>query len=221
MSIRIVIADDQVLFAESLRSLLETRSSDFKVIEIVHDGEHAVDAAVRHRPDIVLMDVRMPRTDGVEATRRIREVLPDQKVAMLTTYDHDNYVKAAITYGASGYILKDTPANELCNAIRAICGGAFLTTGSVAESLRGHEYEVPAGNRTNGSEVPDWYYELTRRERHILRLVIEGFDNTDISKEVCLASQTVRNYLSRIYDKLEVHRRSEAIRKCKDYRLFL
>lgn len=221
MSIRIVIADDQILFAESLKSLLETTASDFKVVDVVHNGEHAIESVSRHKPDIVLMDVRMPTLDGVQATRRIHETRPGQKVAMLTTYDYDDYVKAALRYGAAGYILKDTPARDLCNAIRAICGGAFLTSEAVADRIREPEYEVPDGAAASSSQVPDWYHELSRRERHILRLVIEGFDNPDISKEVCLAPQTVRNYLSRIYDKLDVHRRSEAIQKCKSYRLFL
>lgn len=221
MSTRILLADDQVLFVEGLRSVFETRADDFEIVGIAHDGQEAIEKTEALLPDIVLMDVRMPGIDGVEATRRIHRTHPHIKIVMLTTYDDDQYVKQAVKNGAIGYLLKDVPPNELFNSVRAARDGSFILPSSLASKLiSDSDTEVYHGGISD-VDLPEWYYELSRKERHILRMVIEGYDNTEIADEVNLATQTVKNYISQIYSKLDVHGRLEAIKKGRSLIKFL
>lgn len=209
MSVRILLADDQSLFVEGLRSVIESRAHDFCVVGVARDGEEVIGKVHECRPDIVLMDVRMPRVDGVEATRRLHATHPDVKIVMLTTYDDDDYVKRAIRNGAIGYLLKDVPPDELFNAIRTVRDGSFV----LPETLASRLFEASQGAYHGGGsarDIPEWYYDLSRKERHILRLIAEGYDNSEIAAEVCLAPQTVKNYSSEIYAKIGVHNRTEA-----------
>lgn len=220
MSTTLLIADDQKLFAESLKTVLEARAADFAVVEVVYEGEKAVQKTLELKPDIVLMDVRMPYMDGIEAVRRIKEQRPDQKIAMLTTYDDDHYVRAATSYGALGYIMKDIEPEDLVNSIRAIKSGAFLTTGSVAKKAQKQQLNPYVGDSAH-EDMPYWYYELSRNDRQLLRMLIEGYNNNEIADAVSLAPQTVRNYLSRIYTKLEVDGRAHAIKVARRYQYYL
>ncbi len=221
MSTRILLADDQVLFVEGLRSVFETRANDFEIVGIAHDGQEAIEKTEALHPDIVLMDVRMPGIDGVEATRRIHQAHPHIKIVMLTTYDDDQYVKQAVKNGAIGYLLKDVPPNELFNSVRAAGDGSFILPSSLASKLIGDSDADVYHGGISDVDLPDWYYELSRKERHILRMVIQGYDNTEIAEEVNLATQTVKNYISRIYTKLNVHGRLEAIKKSRSLIKFL
>ena len=126
--IRLLLVDDQVLFVESLKSVLETKMDDIEVVGIARNGEQAIEAVEKHVPDIVLMDVRMPVMDGVEATRRVHDKYPDVRILVLTTFDEDKYVMDAIRHGALGYLLKDIPPSELIAAIRAVNEGASLVS---------------------------------------------------------------------------------------------
>jgi DNA-binding NarL/FixJ family response regulator len=164
---------------------------------------------------MILMDVRMPGVDGVEATRRIHARHPDIMIVMLTTYDDDQYVRRAVHNGAIGYLLKDVPPRELFTAIRAIREGSFIMPTPLAAKL----FETSGADVYHGGagdgQIPDWYYELTRHERQILRLIVDGYNNHEIAMEVHLAPQTVKNYSSRIYAKMGVHSRSDAIRAAR------
>ncbi len=221
MATKVLLVDDQVLFVESLRSVFETRASDFTVVGIAHDGKEVVKMTENLRPDIILMDVRMPGVDGVEATRRIHEKFPDVKIVMLTTYDDDHYVKQAIKNGAIGYLLKDVPPQELFNLVRAARDGTFVIPTPLASKLIGPSDSGVYHGGTSDSSVPEWYYELSRKERHILRMMIEGYDNNEIAEKVNLAVQTVKNYTSQIYGKMGVHGRLESIKKGRAYIKFL
>ncbi len=209
MITRLLLADDQDLFVEGLRSVIESRAHDFSVVGVARNGEEAIRKVDECTPDIVLMDVRMPGIDGVEATRRLHVTHPNTKIVMLTTYDDDDYVKRAIRNGAIGYLLKDVPPDELFNAIRTVRDGSFV----LPETLASRLFEASPGVYHGGvsaKDIPEWYYDLSRRERHILRLIAEGYDNTEIAAEVALAPQTVKNYSSEIYAKIGVHNRAEA-----------
>lgn len=221
--IKILIVDDQRLFAESLRTVLEGTQPDFKVSAIAENGNEALAAVSDHHPDIILMDVRMPVMDGVAATRLIHSRWPDLPILMLTTFEDDEYVREALTCGAKGYLLKNIPSHELVASIRAVLSGAMLLDPRVIGALVGkgrpgskEQLQTP-GNTT---EQPDWFDALSRKERQILGLMVEGFHNDEIAEKLCMASQTVRNYISRIYDKTGTKDRIQAIRLARASGLF-
>ena len=222
---RVVLADDQVLFVESLRTVLETRTDDIEVVGIALSGKEAVRLVMELQPDIILMDVRMPDMDGVEATKIIREAYPATHVMMLTTFDDDAYVTEALDHGAAGYVLKDIPPNELIVSLRAVCNGSVIISPSVANKLlrmkdgeRGEDssHEEPSETPTKNS----FLRYLSKREIEILRLIGKGYDNTLIAKKLSIAEQTVKNHVSVIYSKLNVHNRIQVMKlanSMKDY----
>ena len=199
--LRIVIVDDQRLFAEGLKSILTSRDPGLEVIGIAANGIEALELVVRLKPDVVLMDVQMPEMDGVEATRLIHEALPAQRIMMLTTYDDDEYVKAALRYGAIGYLLKDASVSDLIGALRSALDRSVILAPSVAQNLAN-----PVKIRTE-PKAPLWLSRLGPKEKQILRLMVQGCNNYDISRRLNLGEQTIKNYISGIYAKTEVHDR--------------
>lgn len=221
----VVLVDDQVLFVESLRSVIESRSDDFRVVGVYYGGDEAIEAVRRLKPDIVLMDVRMPGTDGVVAARRIFRDNPSTRVVMLTTYDDDAYVHEAVKQGAIGYLLKDMPPDALISAMRSALDGQFQIPSKLADKLIGNQsktrnqasrtFDTLSVEDNRGYDPPDWLFDLSRKERMILRLVVDGFDNQEIAERVYLAPQTVKNYVSRLYAKADVDSRSHLIREAR------
>jgi len=218
--IRLLLVDDQNLFAESLKNILEMRTKDLRVVGMAYDGEQAVGLVDQLAPDIVLMDVRMPRRDGVEAARIIRERHPEVKVMMLTTFDDDEYVVEAISHGAVGYLLKTTRPAELITAIRAIKGGMVQISPEVARKLvgsAGHAGRPPSGESgtpaRGNQEAQDWVRFLSHREKEILKELLEGFNNRQIAERLFVTEQTVKNHLYTIYSKMSVSNRAQAIKK--------
>ncbi len=215
--IRIIIADDQSLFVEGLRYILEARASDMRVVATVANGEQAIEAAERLQPDIILMDVRMPLMDGVEATRIIHQRLPGCRILMLTTFPDDEYVHAALRSGAVGYLLKNRPLSELIHSIRAVRNGIMLIDPSVAETL----FHAPEEDRKSAEEIESLIATLTQREREVLYLLIQAHDNTQIAESLGVAVQTVRNYTSAIYNKLHIANRMDLFKMMKQIRFYL
>jgi DNA-binding NarL/FixJ family response regulator len=209
--LKILLADDQALFAESLRTFLNNYAGDMTVIGIARNGKEAVAMAAGSRPAVILMDLRMPEMDGVEAVRRIKGDYPDIKIIMLSTYHEDALVRSALLAGASGYLLKDISPTELIAAIRALNTGIMQISPEIARALVEKRYgtgEKPGG----GEEAFEWLKDLTRRERDIFTLLATGYDNERIAEKFGLAVQTVRNQVSTIYSKLGVKDRFEIIR---------
>ena len=223
--LRVLLADDQVLFVESLKTVLETRSDDIEVVGIAMSGNEAVRLVMELHPDMVLMDVRMPDMDGVEATKIIREAYPDTQVMMLTTFDDDAYVVEALNHGAAGYVLKDIPPNELIVSLRAVCNGSVIISPPVANKLlRMKDGDRPAEqSHDEPADTPgrnSFLRYLSKREIEILRLIGKGYDNTLIAKKLSIAEQTVKNHVSVIYSKLNVHNRIQVMKlanSLKDY----
>ena len=211
--IRLLLADDQVLFVESLRTVLEVRAKDIEVVGIAHDGETAVREAEACRPDILLLDVRMPGKDGVEAARLIAERTPKVKGMMLTTFDDDEYVHEALAHGAVGYMLKNMPPNDLIASIRAVVSGTIQVSPQVMAKLL--KDEAPQTE----SDLAEELSELSRREREILFFICRGLDNQGIARRLYLAEQTVKNHISHIYAKLGVHERFEAMRRGRELKV--
>jgi len=202
LPLRVVIVDDQRLFAEGLRSILTSRDPGLEVIGIAATGVEAVPLVLALKPDVVLMDVQMPEMDGVEATRLIHEANPAQRVMMLTTYDDDEYVKAALRHGAIGYLLKDASVGDLIGALRSALERSVILAPSVAQNLAN-----PAKAHSHSPPTPVWLSRLGPKERQILKLIHQGCNNYDISRRLNLGEQTVKNYISGIYAKTEVHDR--------------
>ncbi len=205
--IRILLCDDQRLFREGLRTLIEAEA-DFEVIGEAADGLQAVDLCARLRPDIVLLDIRMPELDGVEATRRIRAA-GGPEVVILSTYDDDEFIFEALKAGAAGYLLKDFPAEELIKALRTVHhGGGILIPPPIAAKVVG---ELRRGQPAAGAaEAPSLTEPLTQREEEILRLLARGRANKEIAEQLYLSEGTVKNYISRIYAKLGARDRTQA-----------
>ena len=211
---RILIVDDQVLFAESLKAVLEAAGEDYKVCGLAENGREAVDAVDELRPDLVLMDVRMPVLDGVAATRMLKAKHPSLRILMLTTFEDDEYVREALRYGVGGYLLKSIPTAELLASLRAALNGALPLDPRVVKAL------VSPGSAVEAEATPSWFDELTRKERQVLGLMVGGFHNDEIAERVCMAPQTVRNYISRIYDKLGASDRVAAVKMARATGLF-
>jgi len=216
--IKILIVDDQKLFAESLKTVLEGTQDDFSVCAIAEDGSRAIAAVAEHRPSIVLMDVSMPVMDGVEASRILFGRYPEIPILMLTTFEDDDYVREALAYGVKGYLLKNIPSQELVASIRAVLSGALLLDPRLIGALVGKGRD--ALERKPRAANPEWFDVLSRRERQILGLMIEGFQNDEIAQRLCVAPQTVRNYISRIYDKTVTEDRVQVIRLARASGLF-
>ena len=215
---RVVLVDDQVLFVESLKSVIRSRAEDFEVVEVFYDADSALARIGDLRPDLVLMDVRMPGTDGVEAAQRVLAICGETKVVMLTTYDEDNYVTRAIEHGAVGYLLKDMPPDTLLACMRSAVSGQFQIPSKLMTRFIEH---VDHQGYAEGGDLAAWLYELSRKERTILRLIVEGYNNDEIAERVFLAPQTVKNYISRLYSKAAVDSRPHLIRAARRYLEYL
>ncbi|MBN2617824.1 MAG: response regulator transcription factor [Spirochaetales bacterium] len=202
-SIKIVIADDQILFSESLKTVLETRGDSIEVVAVACNGKEAIRKVEIFKPNIVLMDIRMPEMDGVEATRIIRSEFPQTKILILTTFDDDEYISKALKCGATGYLLKNTPPNELLAAIYNAQNGMVMISPSVAAHLANAiELNIPV-------KKPDWISRLSKREREVLKFISMDLENREIAEKLFIAEQTVKNHISLIYSKLETHSRRE------------
>ena len=209
MTTRVVVVDDQALIRAGLVALL-TAAPDFEPVGEAADGRAAVDLVRATAPDVVLMDIRMPVMDGIEATRRIVDAGPDQepaRVVVLTTYDLDEYVYAALRAGASGFLLKDTPPPRILSAVQAVVAGETLISSRITRRL----VEAHAQARPAGDGVPEGLDELTPRETEVLRLVGNGLSNPEIAGRLVLSEDTVKTHLKRIMSKLALHSRAQAV----------
>jgi len=201
--IRVLICDDQAVVREGLRAIFKA-AGDIDVVGVAQDGAEGVALTERYKPDVVLMDLKMPGVTGVQATRRIRAAHPAIRVLVLTTYDADSWVFDAIRAGASGYLLKDTPAEALIAAIRDTAAGRAhidpAVAGQVLVRVAG-ALPAPASELAHG---------LSERELEVLRLIARGLTNTDIAAKLFLSEGTVRNYVSQVLAKLGVSDRTQA-----------
>ncbi|MGQ0812681.1 MAG: response regulator transcription factor [Nitrospiraceae bacterium] len=207
MSIKLLIAEDQRLFRQSLRLLLE-RERDLTVLAEATDGREAFDLVMKLKPDIVLMDVDMPKLDGVTATRLIRGCLPDIKVLMLSVHDEDTRIVAAVQAGACGYILKDADHQEFLRIIRATFRGEPVFSPFMPDAFAKKACRVATQMRGQGGDVLD---SLTDREREILAFAAVGRGNKEIADQLCVSADTVKTHLHHIYQKLGVAGRVEAV----------
>ena len=199
----VLICDDQALIRDSLGMLLNLER-DIHVVGAAEDGAQAVEMVIEHQPDLVLMDLKMPGMNGIEATRRIRTRYPAIKVLVLTTYDDDEWVFDAIRAGASGYLLKDTPREEVIKAVKGTVEGRSFVDPAVAGKLIGQV----AGQQTQPATlITD---KLTAREVDVLRLLARGFSNAEIAAQLFLSEGTVRNHVSAIFAKMDVSDRTQA-----------
>ena len=201
-AIKILIADDHPVVREGLNAML-SREVDFKVIGEAKDGAEAVSKVKELKPDVVLMDLRMPEMDGVEAMRQIRSIDADVKFIILTTYSDDDYIFSGIEAGARAYLLKDAPRDELFKAIRAVYKGESLIQPVVASKLLDRFSQL--SRRTPSGE------ELSEREIEVLCLMAKGAANKEISAELKIAQSTVKTHITNIFQKLEVNDRTEAV----------
>jgi two-component system, NarL family, response regulator LiaR len=201
--IRVLICDDQVVVCEGLRAILST-AAGIEVIGIANDGEEALKLVENLHPDLILMDLKMPVMNGIEATRLIRQRFSDVKVLVLTTYDFDEWVFDAVRSGASGYLLKDTPRDALVSAIQGTVSGKTYVDPVIAGKLF-HQI-----SQTTASTDVDIAQLLSERELAVLRLLARGLNNTEISQKLFLSEGTVRNYVSSVFSKLGVADRTQA-----------
>ncbi|MEV8436363.1 response regulator transcription factor [Actinosynnema sp. NPDC051121] len=204
--IRVVLADDQALVRAGFRLLLDTEDG-FEVVGEAGDGAEAVRQAHEHRPDVVVMDIRMPGTDGLAATRQVCAELPDVKVLVLTTFNVDEYVFEALRAGASGFLLKDTDPVELLHALRVVAEGDALLAPSVTRKLIEEFANRPEHRRPD----PRALRELTAREREILALVAAGMSNDEIAEHLVISPATSRTHVSRVLTKLGARDRAQLV----------
>lgn len=207
MALRVLIVDDQALVRAGFRMILDARS-DIQVVAEAADGNEAVALAATHGPDVVLMDIRMPVMDGIEATRRIMAAPGETRVIVLTTYDMDEYVFGALRAGASGFLLKDVRPPDLVEAIRVVARGDALLAASVTRRLLDHfARDLPAVPPSSMVKLD----VLTEREREVLRLVATGLSNAEIANHIVITEATVKTHVSAVLRKLELRDRVQAV----------
>ncbi len=205
--IRVLVVDDHALFRRGLQMVLE-QEPDIEVVGEASDGAEAVQSAVDSLPDIVLMDVRMPKRGGIDACTAIHETVPSAKIIMLTISDEEADLYDAIKAGAMGYLLKEISIEEVASAIRAVHGGQSLISPSMASKLL-NEFASMIKRTDDRQQVPT--PRLTDREMEVLKLVAKGLNNRDIAKELFISENTVKNHIRNILEKLQLHSRMEAV----------
>ena len=211
--VRIVVADDHEVVRNGFAALLETQA-DFTVVGTAADGEEAVRVCREQLPDVVLMDVRMPRLDGIEATRQLANAgQTGMRILILTTFDLDEYVYDALRAGATGFILKDVTAERLFDAVRVVAAGEALLAPTVTRRLIDEFASLRAGRDTNPNDrrPPPVLATLTPRETQVLKLVAEGLSNPEIAARLVVTDETVKTHVSRVLNKLGLRDRTQAV----------
>lgn len=207
--IKVLIVDDQEMIRESLQIVLAAKE-DIDVVATAKDVPEAMRAVKQGRPDVVMMDIRMPGTDGVEGTRQIKDSYPDTKVIVLTTFDDDEYVFGALQNGASGYLLKGSSVAELAEAIRVVYGGGAMINPDIASKLISRFSAMASGSGRNYLKVNNsLLQECSESEIKVIKLVGRGLSNKEIAGELYLSEGTVRNYISNILLKAELRDRTQ------------
>jgi DNA-binding NarL/FixJ family response regulator len=210
--IRLLLVDDQRLMRDGLRIILELES-DFKVVGEAEDGAQALESYQQLTPDVVLMDIRMPIMDGVEATRRLRVIDPNARVIILTTFDDSEYVFEGLRAGALGYLLKDVSGEELAEAIRAVAAGGSMIEPSVARKVVAEFARLAPAAPEAAQELIE---PLSEREVEILSLVSKGLTNKEIAAKLYLAEGTVKNYVTSILQKIDARDRTQAAIRARE-----
>lgn len=201
--IRVLLADDHVLVRQGIRQFLE-ETDDIQVIAEANDGDEALQLVRTTHPDVAVLDIRMPKVTGVEATRRIRQSFPKVRILVLTAYDDDPYIRALLQAGADGYLLKTAPAAELIQAIRDVHRGEAALSPSVAAKVIRQMKHSPTASSGQAEA-------LTEREIEVLRLTAQGLTNREIGRDLSISHRTVQGHLANIYGKLGVGSRTEAV----------
>lgn len=203
--IRIIIADDHAVVREGTRTLLE-REDDMQVVGEARDGAEAVALIEKLKPDVAILDISMPKLSGIEVTKKVKPKLPALAILILTVYDNDEYVFALLEAGAAGYLLKDVPGEEIIEAVRSVFNGESVLHPSIARKVI--QRAITTGNRQprEKDEVV-----LSDRETEVLQLAAKGLSNKDIADVLCISSRTVQGHVNKIFQKLNVGSRTEAI----------
>jgi DNA-binding NarL/FixJ family response regulator len=208
--IDILLVDDQHLIRQGLKALLELET-DLRIIGEAANGQMALDLVAELQPNVVLMDIRMPVMDGVTATKEICQRFPAANILILTTFDDDLYVAKAVEYGAKGYLLKDTPSEEIAAAIRAVDRGyTHLAPGMMAKVMAGRLQELPVS-------LPSELQELTPRELEVLKLIATGANNREIAQTLHISEGTVKNHVTNVLSRLNLRDRTQAAILAKTY----
>ena len=203
-TVRVLIADDHTLVRESLVSLLQ-RDGDVLVVAQASDGLETLDKAIASRPDVVVTDIAMPRLNGIEVVRRLKEALPDTRVLVLTMHQEDEYVLQAVRAGAAGYMVKDSAASELVEAVRCIGAGRGYFGPQAAKALA-EQLQHPE------RDLGDPYGQLTAREREVFHLIAEGLTTKEIARQLDISTKTAENHRARVLGKIGVRNTAELVR---------
>ena len=212
--IRVLVVDDQELFRRGLTMLLAVED-DIQVIGEASDGGSAIELARTHLPDVVLMDVRMPKQGGIESCSALKEAAPNTRIIMLTVSDDEADLYDAVKNGASGYLLKDSSTDEVAQAVRVVADGQSLISPSMAIKLL-DEFKQMSRNDRSSAPTP----RLTDRELEVLRLVAQGLNNREIARQLFISENTVKNHVRNILEKLQLHSRMEAVMYAVREKLF-
>jgi NarL family two-component system response regulator LiaR len=204
-AIRVLIADDHALVREGTRRMLE-QEGDMQVVGEAGDGEETVKLACELKPDVAIVDIAMPKLDGIEATKQIKERCPSVTILILSAYDDDQFIFSLLEAGAAGYLLKSIRSRDLVDAVRAVHAGESVLHPSIAKKVLNRF--VPSGGKPQAAKPVE---VLSDREKEIVRLATKGLSNADIAKELCLSIRTVQGHLGHIFNKLQVGSRTEAV----------
>ncbi len=204
--VRVLIAEDQGLIRDGLGTLLQQQNDDFEILPGAADGAQAIDHTRKYRPDVILMDLQMPRVDGVTATRRILAEFPNVSVVVLTTFETNDLIFDAVGAGAKAYLLKDAKVDDIAETVRAVRNGQSALSPSVAARVLDEFKRLRGRGALDDAPLPD---DLTAREKQVLTLIGEGKSNSEISRQLHLAEGTVKNYVSTLMDKCGARNRTE------------
>ncbi|WP_206918681.1 response regulator transcription factor [Alicyclobacillus suci] len=207
--LRIMIVEDQTLLRDSLQTILDMED-DMEVIGVAADGDEAYRRIRECHPDLVLMDIQMPKMDGIECTRRVKRDYPQVKILILTTFAEEEYIVDALANGAQGFLVKDIPGDKLLGAIRDAIHGQLMLPGVVAEKLAKRLMHKNRTKVANGTEEK-LGFTLTERDKSIISLMLRGMSNQQIAQTLFITEGTVKNYVSSIYGKIGIHERSKAV----------